>query len=197
MFWAFETLIRARQAEAHEQSAKILALPDCHITAVDLRHVAHDRETQTVPGLPVSRRAPRSKMRVRSPSGIPRPSSSTQITHCGVPGSASTVTNTLPPPYLAAFSIRVPKYFVEILPFYSHDRLTVTGDVDARFRIQALDCAPHRFGAFTHAGACMARRAATDRPCPRKMMLDVALHGACLTDHGVGKIWRAARLRHW
>ena len=59
-----------------------------------------------MPGLPVSSRTPRSKMRIRSASGMPMPSSSTMIST--KPACAATVTNTLPPPYLAAFSTRLP-----------------------------------------------------------------------------------------
>ena len=38
--------VRVRQAEAHEQTAKVFAFAQRDIAAVNLRHVAHDREPQ-------------------------------------------------------------------------------------------------------------------------------------------------------
>src|SRR4051812_47088419 len=44
-------LLRARQPQPHQQPAQILALAQHHRPAIDLRHVAHDREAEPGAGL--------------------------------------------------------------------------------------------------------------------------------------------------
>jgi hypothetical protein len=97
-----------RQAEAGEQAAEVLAFLQRDAAAVDLGDVADDGEAEAGAGLAggVEPLAAGEQFGALS-AGMPGPSSSTRMSTKGA-DDGSTVTNTRPEPYLAAFSTRLP-----------------------------------------------------------------------------------------
>ena len=103
----------------------------------------------------------------------------------------STVTNTRPPPYLAAFSTRLPSISSRSWRSTRTCASLVAGDVDGDAFVQPVDRALHRLEAFPHRRARLRRGAAADRPGPGEMVVDLAPHDQGLAAHGVGKVRRA------
>ena len=145
-----------------------------------------------MPGFSVSSRAPRAnslravgsrRCRGRRPRSRPRTARPR--------GSGSTVTNTLPPPYLAAFSIRLPRISSRSCRSIATSAPRRRRRVSKRdFRIEPGDRALDRLDALEHVGARMAHRAAADGAGAGEVVVDLAAHRRRLAQHGLVEIGR-------
>ena len=102
--------------------------------------------------------------------------------------SRSTVTNTRPPPYLAAFSTRLPSISSRSWRSTRTSRLLVAGDVDRDALVHPVDRALDRLEAFPHHRPGLGRGAAADRPGASEVVVDLAAHHGRLAADGVVQI---------
>ena len=141
-----------------------------------------------VPGLPVSSRAPRSKIVPRSASGMPLPSSSTSI--------STALRRRLDGHEHAAAAIfggifdQIAEHFVQILALDPHRRLLVAGEIDGDVRIEPRDRPLDRLQRRPDRRAGMGGGAAADRAGAGEMVVDLAAHRRRLADHGRAEILR-------
>ena len=100
----------------------------------------------------------------------------------------STVTNTRPPPYLAAFSTRLPSISSRSCRSTRTSRLLVAGEVDGDVLVEPVDRALDRFEAVPDRGAGLGRGAAADGAGAGEMVVDLAAHRRRLAADGVGEV---------
>ena len=164
--------------------------------AVDLGDVADDGEAEAgaglagvEPGAAVedAARAPPRECPGRRPRPRSRPSRR----------RGSTVTNTRPPPYLAAFSTRLPSISSRSWRSTRTCGLLVAGDVDGDVLVEPVDRALDRLEAVPDRRAGLGRGAAADGAGAGEMVVDLAAHRRRLAADGVGEVGRCARWRRW
>ena len=177
------------QAQPRQQTAEVLTFFECDRAAVDCRDVSDDRESEA--GARLSGVEPGAARKQRLPFCFRDSLAVVLDLDSTVAPFGSTVTNTRPPPYFAAFSTRLPsissrswrstRTTASWLPAMS----TVTFSYirsTARCTASRLPTPCPRLGG----------RASPDCPSASKMVINLAPHDDGLPAYGVGKVRRRA-----
>ena len=184
-------LRRFRERQGDQQPAQILAFSRARPCRRRFRRRrGRWRGRGRCPGLPVvSSRLPRVNSSSRSASAMPGPSSSIWIATLPSAGG-STVTNTRPWPYLAAFSTRLPSISSRSCRSTRTCGVLVAGDVDGDVWIEGRHRPLDRLDAFPHGCPRLGRGAAADRPGAGQMVVDLPPHHRRFADHRVVEVGR-------